>query len=240
MKSRYSMERLKFSVLKSLSNSSSQNKFNMLGRPDQGGSLESDLGMKFTDEERALAGIAIAQLKQSGHIQPTYKDITNPEDWLELTDKGQLALTQNALDELDVALSKIDPKLCELRHGATQSLLSGDPDAKRQASHSARELIRQVLEILAPSEEIKAHQEFQPSEHSKDGITRQMRIKFAIKKRRSGFSESDAEVIEATCKLIDSLYSKLSGEAHRDVRGQHGDIETLINLTETILKKLLL
>ena len=237
MNSRYSIVDLKFEVLKSLSDYSPQHRINVLGRPFQSGSLESQLNVKFTDEERALSGNAIDELKVSGLIRPTYNDITDPENWLEITESGRIALSQRALDDLDVALKRINPTLCDLRDGASQSLLSDDPDGKRQAAHSMRELIRQVLTILAPTEILKAEPGFQPS---KDGVTRRMRIRHIINKRPSGFSKSDGEVVEKTCDLIEALHDKLSGEAHRDIREQHGDIKDLVSATEIALRKLLL
>lgn len=237
---RYPVVDLKFAVLKSLSDCSPQHRNNIIGRPFQSGSLESQLNVKFTDEERALSGKAIDELKLSGLIRPTYNDITDPENWLEITENGRFALSHEALDELDVALEKVNPTLCDLRHGASQSLLSDDPDGKRQAAHSMRELIRQVLTILAPTEILKAEPGFQPTKDSKDGVTRRMRIRHIIMKRISGFSKSDVEVVERTCSLIEALHDKLSGEAHRDIREEHGDIVDLISATEIALRRLLL
>lgn len=58
------------------------NKFNVIGRPYQLGSLESFLKVKFTQEERQNAGLAWEELKRQGVILPTYEDLINPEDWV--------------------------------------------------------------------------------------------------------------------------------------------------------------
>lgn len=234
------MVTFKFAVLQSFAGFSPQHKTNLLGQRFQAGSLEAELEMSFTDDERALCSKAVEELKQSGFLRPTYNDISDPENWLEITENGRTALSQNVLDDLDVALRKINPSLCDLRYAASQRLLSDDPDAKRQAAQSARELIRQVLDIQAPSEAIKAQRGFQPSKDSKDGITRKMRIRYMIEKRPSGSSKSDVEIVEKACDLIEALHGKLSSEAHRDVRTPPADVKDLITETEIALRKLLL
>lgn len=60
------------------------NKFNLLGKPYQEGSLEHFLGIKFTEEERARAGVAFDELKSQGVLIPTYTDLINPEDWVKI------------------------------------------------------------------------------------------------------------------------------------------------------------
>jgi hypothetical protein len=149
-------------------------------------------------------------------------------------------LEQRALDDLDVALRRVNPALCELRHGATSALVSGQPDSIRQAAHSMRELIRQVLDILAPLEDVRAQPNFQPSLESDNGVTRKMRIRHIMRNREAGFSASETDIAETLCLLIDKLYGTLSAEAHRDIRAEQRNVKDLIELTETALRRLFL
>lgn len=64
------------------------NKFNLLGKPYQSGSLENFLNVKFDGNERAQAGIAFDELKKQGVLVPTYKDLIHPEDWVKLGEVG--------------------------------------------------------------------------------------------------------------------------------------------------------
>lgn len=74
-------------VKQELQNREHINKFNLLGKPYQDGSLEYFLKVKFDDHERAQAGLAFDELKSQGVLIPTYKDIINPEDWVKINDK---------------------------------------------------------------------------------------------------------------------------------------------------------
>jgi len=73
-------------VKKTLQSTQHINKFNLLGRPYQEGSLERFIGVKFTNEERAAAGSAFDELKSQGILIPTYSDLINPEDWVKIGD----------------------------------------------------------------------------------------------------------------------------------------------------------
>lgn len=75
-------------VKKALQSTQHINKFNLLGRPYQEGSLENFIGVKFTEAERATAGSAFDELKSQGILIPTYKDLIHPEDWVKISDVG--------------------------------------------------------------------------------------------------------------------------------------------------------
>jgi Predicted pPIWI-associating nuclease len=239
MTSRFTDFDVKMAILEILSNTRTENKFNLIGRGHQRGPLEQILNVTFTNEERALAGKAVEELKQARLIHSNYTDLADPENWLEISESGRNALSQRALDDLDLALRRINPALCEMRHGAYAALLSGQPDSVRQAAHSARELIRQVLDILAPLGEIRAQPDFRPSKESQQGVTRKMRIRYVINKRQKGFSESDVDIVDSLCDPIDVLYNKLSAEAHRDVDRSQQDVQDLLRATEIVLRRLL-
>jgi hypothetical protein len=239
MTSRFTDFDLKMAILEILSKNRTENKFNLIGRGDQRGPLEHVLQVTFTNQERALAGKAVEELKQAGLIRSNYTALADPENWLEITEAGRNALCHRALDDLDLALRRISPALCEIRHGAYAALSSSQPDSVRQAAHSARELIRQVLDLLAPLEEVRAQPDFKPSKDSQHGVTRKMRIRHVINKRHEGSSESDVNVVESLCDPIDVLYNKLSAEAHRDIDKAQQDVQDLLKATEIVLRRLL-
>lgn len=96
----YSKEKLKeliFEHLKEqLKSHDHVNKFNLLGKPYRGaeGSLERVMGVSFSENERARAGMAFNELKTQGVIVPTYKDLVNPDDWVKLGEYANVHATQ--------------------------------------------------------------------------------------------------------------------------------------------------
>lgn len=144
------------------------------------------------------------------------------------------------LDDLDVALKALEPGLVELRKAANIGAISNEPETVRAAAHNARELLRQTLSFLAPDDEIKSQAGFQPSPKSESGITRKMRVGYAMKKRKGNLSESDVRIIEALEDVVDAIYYRLSAEAHRDIREEHSDVTDLIGSCEIALRRLLL
>ncbi len=76
-------------IKKELQHTDHINKFNLLGRPYQEGSLERFLGVKFDGDERANAGMAFEELKKQGILIPTYKDLVSPEDWVKISKEGE-------------------------------------------------------------------------------------------------------------------------------------------------------
>src|SRR5262249_51379874 len=81
------------------------NKFNLIGRnPGVRGPLEHRLGITFDNAQRTQAGQAFEELKREGLISPTYTDLIDPENWLEITESGERAL-KSGLPERDLALA---------------------------------------------------------------------------------------------------------------------------------------
>ena len=87
------LKRLIFEHVKqALQSTSHLNKYNLIGRPYQAGSLEGFLKVKFRDDERACAGQAFDELRQQGVLVPTYTDLISPEDWVKL---GKVPINQS-------------------------------------------------------------------------------------------------------------------------------------------------
>jgi hypothetical protein len=116
-------------------------------------------------------------------------------------------------------LENIDPSLEQKRAGAWEAVESNRSDSLAQASHSMREALRQLLDKLAPTEDIqKAPWYKKPKEGS--SVTRAMRIHYAIAGTSEVSSESTLSLINDLAAAADSMYAKLSAESHSDKRAK--------------------
>jgi len=112
-------------------------------------------------------------------------------------------------------LESIDPELEIKRAGAWQVIESNMPDARTQASHSMREVLRQLLDKLAPTEKVlKAPWYKKPT--SGASVTRAMRIRYALAGISEVTSESTLSLVTDLTAAVDSMYAKLSAESHSD------------------------
>ena len=100
--------------------------------------------------------------------------------------------------------------------GAWQTLYSESKDRYSQATHSARELLMQILAYLAPDDAFS--KEDYINHNGKP--TRKMRVKYIL-----GYdSQSTIELIDDMANMLDSMYNMLVGETHRrDGRHKHED-----------------
>ena len=186
---------------------------NVLGRPHGTGDLEHELQAgDFTVDERAQAYRCADELEAAGLMVGSYSDISSPRDWRVMTEAGRAALARGAIDELDAALSALSPQFLEMRRGAWRAASSTLPDTQRQAAHSGRELVNQVLHVVAPDEEVVAQPQYQRRPEGK--VTRRDRYKLAVSKRARGSSESDVNVLEKATDLMEAQRTKLDGLAH--------------------------
>jgi DNA-binding PadR family transcriptional regulator len=211
----------------------------IIGRQYEKGDLEYRLKMTLSDEEKSFIGKVIEEMKVDKLIRPTYKHLSNPEKWVEITEAGRRALERRAIDDLDEALRVITPKLGDIRQELHYISTLETLDAIRQISRSAREVIEEVFNYLAPVEEMRAEPDFQPSKEAFSGITRRMRIQYSLKKRPSGFSDSDLKLVNNFCERIDSIYNKSLEGVLRPAHQLQKDIGDLMALIETVLRKLL-
>jgi len=208
-----SLREFKKTVLKELAgrkvNSQAQpaHKTNLLGRPFQLGELErASGGSAFTPDERALADRAFEELKRDGYIRPTYSDLAAPEDWVEITDVGKSLLDRDLKDQIDTELEAISPHLVELRRGMWDATERDAPDAPRQAAHSARELIDQLLRTSPP-----------------ECTTRKQRFRHLMK-TRGAESQTNLEVLEANAELVEAEHKAMLKSAHLPRSTAHKDV----------------
>lgn len=238
---RYTIRQLKFAILEALMHSQKNyaHTMSIIGRSYSKGEMEHILDTTFTDDERALAGKAFNILKNDLYITPTYEDVGDPMNWVRITSKGREALKLNALDDLDLLLRMINPNLIELREGAWLAILSNDTDSSRQASHSARELIDQVIKESIPDKVVKSDPNFTKDKSSSSGITRKYRLKLLITKEDKTYSKSDLKILEKSCELIIALDDKLKGWSHSRENPPIQEVKDTIILVEITLRKLL-
>lgn len=210
-----------------------KNRFNVLGKPDQQGSLEHALHQQFTSEERAMAGDVMLELQAKSLLIATYADMTSPGDWLVITDKGEQALKNQTMDDLDELLQGLDSEynLLSMRRGMYDALASRHTDWQRHVATSGRELVTKVLHTVAPDDLVKAQPGFRASTTSQSGITRRQRIKYYLSIKQSHVSETDVSIIEKAGDLIEECYAKFAAITHTDKK----EVEHLLKLTEDAL-----
>ena len=131
-------------------------------------------------------------------------------------------------------LEGIDPELESKRAGAWRALESNLPDSLSQASHSMREVLRQLLEKLSPPSQVELSPWYQKP---KDGppITRPMRIRYAIAGPSPIPSESTLAFINAMSEAISAMYAKLSAETHGAKRPKISTIRMYLNSCEALI-----
>lgn len=236
MTSRYPVHELKITILECFDQFGAEEKFNFLGRGGFPGRLEGQLHTTFTSEEKDLSIQAFDELVQSRHLVVNPMSITGTGNWYKISASGKRAVQTRALDDIDMALDRIDPELKKLRYGGHSAHESDLPDSIRHGAHSMRELIRQSLDKDAPDAAVSKRPWYSKPTNTKHPVTRKQQIRYAMEKRGK-FSASDIKVSEQSMDLLDTLYNKLSGEAHKDVTQAHADLEDLIQLAETCLRR---
>lgn len=238
--SKLSMNDLKLWVLGEVGASSHPvHKFNLIGRNGIGGPLEWRFGNAVGPEERALAVRAFDELKAADLIRPTYTDIVEPENWVTITNAGMRSLKTGSLDALDDVLLSISLHLLEVRRGAWNALAAAHPDSLRQAAHSGRELIDQVLKEGAPDDAVKSDPKFTGRDHKRPAVTRRDRLKFLTRKFRVEISESDLAIVDKTIDLVLQIDNKLAALAHARSVPERSDVEDCIRMAESALRRIL-
>lgn len=131
-------------------------------------------------------------------------------------------------------LEGIDPGLESKRAGAWHALESNLPDSLSQASHSMREVIRQLLEKLAPASQVELSPWYQKPKKGPP-ITRPMRIRYAITGPSPISSESTLAFINGMAEAVSAMYAKLSAETHGTKRPKIFTIRMYLNACEALI-----
>ena len=115
--------------------------------------------------------------------------------------------------------------------GAHLAIISGNPDGARQAAHSARELLRHVLEELAPTDILKS---FDWARGRQGEVTFKARARYAL----SNLGDTEAEMIIGFATGCQKMFGHLSGIAksrsisHTDAR----EVRYLLDLEGALIK----
>lgn len=235
----HSVRTLKFAILEELASSPKAHKMNLIGRAHEPGALEHRLKCAFSPADRTLAYRAIEGLQSDGLMSPTLGDLIDPESWMQITKRGKIALERRALDLLDEKLQAIDPHLVTIRDGAWSAVTSSEPDALRQAAHSGRELIDQVLKQAAPDQKVMPQGWYTADSSSKSGVTRKHRLRYIMQTFRNDESESNRRVAEKACDLVLAIDDKLKALAHARVQPLRTDVEDAMSGAEIALRRVL-
>ena len=216
----------------------SHHKMSVIGRAisDGKGLLEIRHPMLMTLEERALSAKAYDELRDEGLLAPTYSDLSDPDNWCFLTDRGRVLLERRLLDPLDEALANIDNSLVDARDAAHDAMRSAGPQSRSQAANAAQELIDRILRTLAPDEQVKAAGWWTPERSARNGITRAHRVRFALElELRGRIDEADSIAQALTSASEDLQAMKHTGGAHLGISA-----EDAVSHAEITLRRLLL
>ena len=225
---RFSDRALERAILEALSASSAgglgkAHKMNLVGRGDfQQGTIEATMGAQFSRDERARAAQVFEELKRNGYIQATLDDLVDPENWVRITEAGSRYLRTGMRDHIDAKLEAVGLHLVELRRGMWDALARTSPDAPRQAAHSARELIDQLLKEGTPAELATRKQRFAHLMRKNSGDER--------------ISKGDLAIVEANCELIEAVHKKLISEAHARRASEAATVRSCVESAEHILR----
>ena len=109
---------------------------------------------------------------------------------------------ENSRDDLKLLLTQLNVDFVDKWQGSWQALLESNPDRLSQAASSYRELIRMVLDKLAPDVEV---------DRLRQGSKRKMQVRQVLEGCERDFAEVMVEG-------LDKLYSLLSKYAHTSFR----------------------
>jgi len=207
-------------------------KVNLIGRPYQRGSVENLLGRELSAEERGQFGRAFEELKRADLIRPDYGDLSDPENWVDITELGRRALAGQVIDEVDEMLQRIDGHLLEIREGAWARLESETADSLRQAADAMRELIDQTLHFCVDDVNVVRASWFKPDPSSKNGVTRAHRARLLMELRTGQYCE-------ASCDLLAAATRRLGKFKHSHAALDHRDVENAVRSAELSLAAVL-
>lgn len=148
---------------------------------------------------------------------------------------------QNRQSELSTKLATIEPRLETKLHGAWQTLNdTSKEDRFSQAANSAREVISDLLIILAPDDKVVLMHGFKPETENGRPSQRQ-RARYAILGSNTSLSENDLKPIYDLCDNIRDSYRALNPLSH--LRNYTDDLqkmtESIIDEAQIYLLKLL-
>lgn len=141
----------------------------------------------------------------------------------------------SALPSLRAFLTKLDPQLERRRSGAWQTLQSATDDRHSQAATSMREVLRELLEKLAPDKDVmRAPWYDKPKEGTP--VTRAMRVRYALTGISNSLSGSRLRQVNALADAADATYARLSSEIHKGVASQDKAARAYLTACESVME----
>lgn len=122
--------------------------------------------------------------------------------------ESQLVLWGERVEWSAEVFQVLGPNFSSMWYGAWAVLESSNPDRIRQAAHSGRELLQQVLAKLAPDSAFTASEVLNINNNGT--ATRKMRVRKIL----SGSSKSTVGWVDAVAKALDETYSQLAAISH--------------------------
>lgn len=130
---------------------------------------------------------------------------------------------------LDTELERINERFPDIRRGAWETYGGGGSDKDRQACHSMRELLNQVIDEIIPDE----MKQLVRSNKKEDRPKRQEKIRAILG------SSSEAKHVEALARLYDVTYDRLSAVSHARTRNDEMSIEFALSSAQHVLAYIL-
>ena len=142
-------------------------------------------------------------------------------------------------ETIGVLLSSLEPELERKRKGAWQTFRGESQDKLSQAMSSMREVLRQLLDLLAPENDILRTPWYSKPLKGSTAVTRKMRIRFALARTDLNVSQSTLELIDSLAETVDKAYYKLSAETHRQSEAINTQVEAYLKSSEAVILLLL-
>lgn len=141
--------------------------------------------------------------------------------------------------ELSNWLCSIDPILEDKRLGAWVTFKGNSPDKIPQATLSMRELLRQLLDELAPDQDVKGASWYsEPPEEPK--VTRKMKVRYILSGHSGTTSKSTVDFIDSLAKATEMTHAKLSSEVHKYGSSIESTVEIYLKACEILILLILL
>jgi RNA-directed DNA polymerase len=147
---------------------------------------------------------------------------------------------QGDVHALSRLLAAVDPTLETKRLGVWQTFHGQSSDRLTQACHSMREVMRLLLDKLAPTEKIKVCKWYKKPTDSKTEVTRKMRVRYSLSGESTSLSKSTLEYIDSLARFVDESYDKLSSEAHSSKESDIALVEGFLQSGDLIISMILM
>lgn len=141
--------------------------------------------------------------------------------------------------ELSKLLNSVDPLLESKRTGVWSTFKGNSTEKIPQAAHSMRELLRQLLDKLAPDENVKGSSWYSEMP-GVSKVTRKMKVRYVLSGEGVTKSKSTIDFIDSVAKTTEMTYSKLSAEAHKYGSSIESTAEAYLKACEILILLILL